>query len=125
MKLFTHILLSLLFFSCSSDKEESNIVYRTYRYQIINSTDKDINMISFYSYEKQSEASDSDRELINTGLKIGEQTKEYKTKYPYVNFEYLYYLNSWVSNEPILRNAIFPSKNVFYELKKTNLILLK
>lgn len=128
MKKILLLLLILPFVaSCGGDKEDddSNYVNRTYRYQIINKTDKDINLITFYSYKEKSKSSDSDNEIITNDLKIGESTKEYKTKYAYVNFDFLYYLDSWLSESPILRPGEFPSKNTFYELKKDELNIIE
>jgi len=121
------ILFIVIFASCSKNEEygDDGVVYRTYRYQIINKTNKDINMITFYSYKEKSKSSDSDKETLTSDLKIGEITKEYKTKYPYVNFDFLYYLDSWVSESPILRPGEFPSKTTFYELKKDELNVIE
>lgn len=128
MKKIIYLLLVLpLLISCSKNEQygDDGIVYRTYRYQIINKTNSDINMITFYSYKEKSKSSDYDKETLTSDLKIGEITKEYKTKYPYVNFDFLYYLDSWVSESPILRPGEFPSKTTFYELKKDELNVIE
>lgn len=127
MKQLLYILFAVtLFTACSSDDDNNDTdSYKPYRYQIVNKSEKDLNSITFYSYKEKSKSSDSDTELITTDLKIGEITKEYKTKYPYVNFEFLYYLDSWISESPILRHGEFPSKGTFFELEKDKLNIIE
>lgn len=119
------IILSII--SCSKDEQygDDGVFHRTYRYQIVNNTNKDIDFIAFYSYKDKSRLSDSDKELMTSVLKIGETTKEFKTKYSFVNFNFLYYIDSWVSESPILKPGEFPSKNTFYELKKDELNIIE
>ncbi|TFD96660.1 hypothetical protein E2605_07525 [Dysgonomonas capnocytophagoides] len=126
MKQLLYILLAVtLFTACSSDDDNDIDNYTTYRYQIVNKSEKDINSITFYSYKEKSKSNDSDAELITNDLKIGESTKEYKTKYPYVSFEFLYYLDSWISESPILRPGEFPAKGTFFELEKDKLNIIE